>query len=426
VNRISPWRFVVTFGVVSLLGDVVYQGGRSVTGPLLAHLGATALVVGLVTGVGEAAALVFRLVSGPLADRSSHYWAWAMTGYLITAVTIPLLGLAGSLTLAAALIMAERLGKAARSPAKDALLAHATAATGRGKGFAVHKVFDQFGAVVGPMAVALALTLSDGQYASALLWLVVPGALAVGGLGLLRLKAPKPELFELNVETSHPQPPQPARPAPLGAPPAERSNPPSSSTGSAPPVSRQFVALSLFAGVSVCGFATFGLIAFHLVDRGLLAANLVPVLYAVVMGVDAVVALGAGLAYDRLGSKVLVALPLLSAIVPLLAFGGSLWLVAVGAAAWGAAMALQEATLRATVADLITQPKSRATAYGRFAAVIGLATAIGGTLAGWLYQHSIPALIGVTVALQAVALAVLVSSQPGPWRRPKTEHKPAP
>jgi len=70
---VGAWRFVATFGVISLLADIVYEGARSITGPLLASLGATAVVVGVVTGVGEAAALILRLVSGPLTDRTGRF-----------------------------------------------------------------------------------------------------------------------------------------------------------------------------------------------------------------------------------------------------------------------------------------------------------------------------------------------------------------
>src|SRR3954469_17926246 len=66
----SPWRSVVAFGMVSLAADMVYEGMRSVAGPFLGSLGASALTVGLVTGAGEAVALGLRLVSGPWADRS--------------------------------------------------------------------------------------------------------------------------------------------------------------------------------------------------------------------------------------------------------------------------------------------------------------------------------------------------------------------
>jgi hypothetical protein len=69
---------VVAFGTVSLLADFGYEGARSVTGPLLASLGASAVVVGAVTGAGDAAALVLRLGSGPLVDRTGRFWAWTM------------------------------------------------------------------------------------------------------------------------------------------------------------------------------------------------------------------------------------------------------------------------------------------------------------------------------------------------------------
>ncbi|WP_432046482.1 hypothetical protein [Streptomyces asiaticus] len=117
-----PWRFVVWFGAVSLLADFVYEGARSVTGPLLASLGASSLVVGVVTGAGEAAALGLRLVSGPLADRTRRFWGLAIAGYALTAVSVPLLGVAGVLWAACVLVIAERVGKAVHSPAKDTLL----------------------------------------------------------------------------------------------------------------------------------------------------------------------------------------------------------------------------------------------------------------------------------------------------------------
>lgn len=118
---------------MSLLADFVYEGARSVTGPLLAGLGASAMLVGVVTGAGEAAALVLRLVSGPLADRTRRFWAFTIAGYGLTVITVPLLGLTATLWVACALVIAERVGKAVRSPAKDTLLSHATAATGRGR-----------------------------------------------------------------------------------------------------------------------------------------------------------------------------------------------------------------------------------------------------------------------------------------------------
>src|SRR5438445_12755885 len=91
VNQISPVRFIVGFGIVSALADVVYEGARSIIGPYLGTLGATAATVGLITGAGEAAALVLRLFTGRITDRTQRPWPQAFLGYLMTAVCVPLL-----------------------------------------------------------------------------------------------------------------------------------------------------------------------------------------------------------------------------------------------------------------------------------------------------------------------------------------------
>src|SRR5438105_2478892 len=181
----SPWRFVLAFGVISLLADMVYEGARSVTGPFLASLGANAGLVGLITGLGEAFAFAGRLGSGPLADRTRAYWPLTIAGYGLTVAAVPLLGFSTVLWLAAVLVIAERAGKAIRSPAKDVLLSHAAGAIGRGRGFAVHEALDQIGALIGPLAVAAILWWSGGDYRPAFWVLALPGV-AVLAL-LLRL-----------------------------------------------------------------------------------------------------------------------------------------------------------------------------------------------------------------------------------------------
>src|SRR5438270_3021628 len=82
--RVSALRFVAWFGLVSALGDVVYEGARSVIGPYLATFGASAATVGVVTGIGEAVALVLRLGTGPLSDRTGRPWPQTIVGYALT------------------------------------------------------------------------------------------------------------------------------------------------------------------------------------------------------------------------------------------------------------------------------------------------------------------------------------------------------
>lgn len=378
---LSAWRFVTVFGTVSLLADFVYEGARSVTGPLLASLGATGLVVGTVTGIGEAAALGLRLVSGPLADRTGRFWAWTIAGYALTVLAVPLLGVAGALWVACALVIAERVGKAVRSPAKDTLLSHAASATGRGRGFAVHEALDQVGAVIGPLTVAGVLAFTGGDYAPALGVLALPGAAALALLIWLRRRVPQPVDYERTAEGS-------ARAHPVDG--DER-------------LPAAFWRYCGFVGLTMTGFATFGLVSYHLVTQGLLPAAAVPVLYAATMGADALAALASGWCYDRFGGRVLFAVPILSATAALFAFAGNLAAAVAGALFWGAAVGIQESTLRAVVADLVS-PGRRAGAYGIFAAGLGAAAAAGGVLTGWLYDVSAGALVASIVSIQLLAI----------------------
>jgi len=153
-------RFVLGFGIVAGLGDFVYEGGRSVVGPYLATLGAGATTVGIVAGAGEAVALLLRLVSGPLADRTRRPWPITIAGYVITMIAIPLLAATQLLWQAVVLVIGERVGKAVRSPAKGMMMAAASSTLGRGRAFSIQEALDQTGAVVGPLVVAAMVALS--------------------------------------------------------------------------------------------------------------------------------------------------------------------------------------------------------------------------------------------------------------------------
>ena len=201
----TAWRVVWWFGFVSLAADMVYEGARSMYGPLLAALGASAVVVGAVTGAGEAMALMLRLVFGPVADRTGRYWTLTIVGYGLTAVCVPLLAVTpllggAGLAVATGLVLAERAGKAVRSPAKSALLADAAGAVGMGRGLGVHKALDQVGAFAGPLLVAALIAVSAGDLRPGLAALAVPGALAMALLVLTRRRAPQPAVDTRRVQ----------------------------------------------------------------------------------------------------------------------------------------------------------------------------------------------------------------------------------
>src|SRR5438552_7725718 len=179
LTRGTAITFVILLGVVSLFSDMTYEGARSITGPYLAVLGASATVVGIVAGFGELVGYALRLVAGYLSDRTGRYWTITLVGYVVNLLAVPLLALAGRWELAAALMIAERLGKAIRTPARDAMLSHATTKMGRGWGFGLHEAMDQTGALLGPLIGAAVLFRRDG-YSTVVGVLLIPALPTLG------------------------------------------------------------------------------------------------------------------------------------------------------------------------------------------------------------------------------------------------------
>src|SRR5512142_3131059 len=88
----KAWQLIVLFGLVSLFGDIVYEGARSVNGPYLKTLGANAAAVGFIAGIGELIGYAIRLVSGYFADRLKAYWFFTFLGYGML-IAVPLMSL---------------------------------------------------------------------------------------------------------------------------------------------------------------------------------------------------------------------------------------------------------------------------------------------------------------------------------------------
>ena len=96
LTRGTAMTFVILPGIVSLFADMTYEGARSITGPYLAVLGASAAVVGVVAGFGELIGYLLRLVAGYLSDRTGRYWLFTLGGYVINLLAVPRHGAAHS------------------------------------------------------------------------------------------------------------------------------------------------------------------------------------------------------------------------------------------------------------------------------------------------------------------------------------------
>jgi MFS family permease len=388
-QKSAALKLIILFGLVSLFGDTVYEGARSVNGPYLKTLGVNATTVGLIVGIGEFLSYFIRFVSGYLADKTKAYWLLTFLGYFLI-ISVPLLSLTSSWQIVALLIVSERIGKAIRSPARDVILSQATKQVGTGFGFGLHEAMDQIGAIAGPLVFALLFfvlkqnqgTITSYQLGYKFLW--VPFVFMITVLFFSYLREPHPEKFEISINKAN----QPEK------------------------LSKVFWLYLIFTFITTAGFVNFVLLAYHFKAKNILTDAQIPLFYAAAMAVDGVVALIIGRSYDKLKSKskndlqglfTLIVIPVFSLFIPLLAFLQSQMSAILAVLIWGVVMGTHETIMRSSIAD-ITPLKKRGTGYGIFNTSYGLAMFLGSFVMGLLYDYSIILLIGVAVAIELIAI----------------------
>jgi len=371
-------RFVVLLGIVSLFADMTYESARSITGPFLALLGASATAVGVVAGLGELLGYALRFVSGRIADRTGRYWAVTLFGYALNLLAVPTLALAGNWQWAVALMFLERVGKAMRNPPRDAMLSFAGSRMGAGWGFALHEAMDQTGATLGPLIVAAVMYVRS-DYRLSFAVLLVPAIIALGVLLTARSLYPRPR----DLESKTPQ---------------------MAMHGYAAPFWLYLAATACIAA----GFADYPLIAYHFGKAATVPPEWIPILYSIAMGVDGLAALAFGRLYDRLGMPVLIAAALIAVPAAPLVFLGGFKAALAGAVLWGVGMGAQESIMKAAVAAMSPADR-RATAFGTFNMNFGIFWFLGSALMGVLYDRSIAALLLFSVSIQLLAIPLFAA-----------------
>lgn len=369
-------KFVILIGITSLFADVTYEGARSITGPYLGSLGASAAVVGFVAGFGELLGYSLRLFSGYLVDKTARYWAIVISGYILNLLAVPLLALTGNWQIAAVLIILERVGKAIRTPARDAMLAHSAQQLGAGRVFGLHEALDKTGAMLGPLIIA-AVLYYKGSYRESFAILLAPALIAIAILFTARKLYPKPQ--NLAIEQVNLQ-----------------------SKG----MNKTFWLYVISAAFIAAGYADFSLMAFHFAKKSLISDSLIPTSYALAMGISGPAAILFGRLYDRFGFSTLIGVTALSLFFAPLAFLGGPLLIFVGISLWSIGLAGHESLMRAIIANMVSSNK-RGSAYGIFNMGFGISWFLGSLLMGILYDISIPLLVLFSVVTQSVAIIFL-------------------
>jgi MFS family permease len=381
-NRKNAYLGILLLGIVSLMGDVVYEGSRGIVPSYLEFLGATALIVGLVGGLGDFLGYAARLVSGFLADTTHSYWFFIFLGYGLI-VSIPFLGFPLGLEIAIILVLLERFGKAFRSPSRDTVLSIISKDVGAGKAFGIHELLDQIGAIVGPLIVTFLMLSSTNNYNFTFAFLFLP---FLGLLVVLVYTYKKIGSKKISVE-------------------------PPKIEGKKEKLARPFYIYTFAVLLNSVGLIPYSLILFK--ASGILQPTqqwIVPLIYLLIQGVDAPMALIAGYAYDKFGIRVLVLPFLFSLFPPLLTMGGAELSTLIAAAlVFGLVLGTQESIYRAAVSEL-TPISSRGTAYGIFNTAYGVGFLISGTLYGLLMELKLPfiAVIFYVSITQIIATALLL------------------
>lgn len=370
----------------------MHESARSVNGQYLSLVGLSATQVGLVFGLGEFLGYALRLLSGAWLDKSKRYWLFLFVGYGVHLV-IPLMGLTTSWGWLYTFILLERIGKALRSPAKDTILsAVAENQIGLGYAFGIQEALDQLGAFLGPL-IFTALFYFMGRsglevFQLGYQMLVIPFIILMVFLALVHRKFVR-EALTPQVNASE----KPPRLQPI------------------------FWIYSAFTFFVAFGLINFSLIGYHLKTQQIVSDEMVPILYAVAMAVDALVAIFIGKGYDRLKRKlrhktggvlILLIVPILTAFVPLLTLSHSMGMLWAGMALMGVVLGAHETVMRSAIAD-ITPFSKRGIGFGIFNTIYGLSLLLGSFLMGWLYDlEQQPIIVAMTIGSEGVAIALYV------------------
>jgi len=374
-------RPVFILGVVSFLTDVSSEMVYPLVPLFLTSvLGAPLTAVGIIEGLAEGGASLFKTVGGWASDRLRMRRPLVFAGYALSAVAKPLLAAAYVWPVVLLVRFGDRAGKGVRTAPRDALVAEVTPAQVRGRAFGFHRAADTLGAVVGPAVALGLLALFSDNFRLIFILAFIP---AVAGVALVSLVRERP-----------------APPAAAGA---------TTSTW------RELgVGFYVFLGVSLVfalGNSSDVFLLLRAKDVGLSNSEVV-LSYMLFNLVYAVVSMPAGIASDRLGRRNVIGVGFAVFAAVYVGFG----LAGGGAVIWplfavyGLHMALTEGVGRAFVADFVPGER-RATALGLYQGAMGGMILLSSVIAGALWDIVDPAapffLGAVTALLALVALVIL-------------------
>ncbi len=333
---------VISLGFVSLFTDLSSQMIYPLIPEFLVSIGTTKLVIGIIEGIAEATASLLRTVFGRLSDKMKKRKLFIFLGYGFSAVSKPFLYFANTWVTVLAVKFADRVGKAARTPARDALISTSVDSSIKGKAFGFHRAMDRIGAIGGPLLAMLVLAYSNNNVRLVFLFSVIPGVAALFFIKFARETAFLKEKGKSGEKK-------------VGI----RNTP--------------FIVFLISIIIFQLGNSSNAFLILKARETGL-AVALIPVIWIVYNGVCTISSPVFGTLSDKIGRTPVIVISFIyyAIIYSLFGFANQLWMVWLLFGTYGVYYGLSEGIFRAYIADLVG-PENRATAFGIFNTGIGLA-----------------------------------------------------
>jgi len=347
---------------------------------LSASLGASKSVIGLIEGIAEAAASILKLFSGALADRFGKHKLLMGLGYGIATASRPLLAMATGWGMVLTARFTDRVGKGIRTAPRDAIIAASTPPERLGLAFGFHRALDTAGAVVGPAVALLILAVWVADY-RLVFWLsIIPGVLAVALI-----------VFFITADG----------PAPLMK---------TKFSWSLQGFDARFVGFIAVVGLFSLGNSSNAFLILKAEHAGISPAWISGV-YLAFNATYVLVSIPGGMLADRIGMRPVIAgsFVLFALVYAGFALADTPWPIAGLFVLYGVYMGFAEGVQRAYLATLVPSER-KATGFGLYHMVVGIAILPASLIAGFLWDHIGPAAPFWFGAASATLAAILFAS----------------
>ncbi len=186
-------RTIRILSLVSLFTDVASEMLYPVLPIYLKTIGFSIVLIGVLEGFAEAIAGLCKGYFGKLSDNTGRRVPFIRSGYLLSAVSKPMMAFFIYPVWIFFARAADRFGKGIRTGARDAMLSDEATPETKGTVFGFHRTMDTVGAAIGPLLAIIFLYFYPGRYKTMFYLAFIPGLAAISFTLLLKDKNQVPK-----------------------------------------------------------------------------------------------------------------------------------------------------------------------------------------------------------------------------------------